>query len=751
MKIKYTILALILLASTVRGQSPEKMSYQAVIRDAKNNLVINTNVGMQISILQSAADGTAVYTETATETTNDNGLVSIEIGTGTTSNDFSTIDWSAGPYFIKTKIDPQGGTNYTIEGISQLLSVPYALYSKTAQNVVEEKQDLSSVVAKFNWANGQLKNVSDPTENQDAATKAYVTLGLSATGDTLYLGRKQFVIIPGISAANVSSPVVVTDSATNVSVTSATLEGTISGNGWAEVTERGFIYSTTPDFPDNTGTKVIDETSGAGYFSYDLTGLESNVEYFYKAYATNKIGTDFGEEKSFTTSNVLMLMSGSNAFMTGIDEVLGKGYDITKRYAASEEIKEAVLDYSALMDAGMIHQNNNINESHFNTTSGKTTTEYQEDISNSVNVSASYGGFSGEMGYRFNSQKLTSEDYAFATRTSQILKAAYYIDKRTDPSSLIPYVSKDFLADLVAKTSAQIFEIYGTDVMLGGKWGAKLDYNMSALKKANSSGSEISAYVEARYKSFLSGGSTDAHVDDQFSSSFQSDRTDIITNAYGGDSQFAQFVHNSNDYDKWINSINNTNLVFMDYYEYGLKPITDFISDPVLKQKIIDARELYLKDKQIIVINSDKEITTNQSFVSTGFTRLFSGGDKDVNSKSGRNTKVEFTITISVKDDVNLNAHIFLKVTEVASNNTCLQGETDYTIPVNSEIKSININPVSYSYNSTIGGSQHDFVSVGTSCSWLKGVSVRIDSNASDDTKYVGIQGTFNIPITIRQ
>ncbi len=118
------------------AQSPEKISYQAVIRDASDNLVTSHSVGMQISILQGSASGTAVYVETQAPTTNANGLVSIEIGAGTVvSGDFTTIDWANGPYFIKTETDPTGGETYTITGTSQLLRVPYALHAKTAETV----------------------------------------------------------------------------------------------------------------------------------------------------------------------------------------------------------------------------------------------------------------------------------------------------------------------------------------------------------------------------------------------------------------------------------------------------------------------------------------------------------------------------------------------------------------------------------------------------------------------------------------
>jgi len=132
MKRIFTIATALLMTAMVWAQSPEKMSYQAVVRDANNALVATQAIGMQISILQGAATGTTIYVETQTPTTNANGLVTLEIGTGTTSGDFSAIDWANDTYFIKTETDPMGGTSYTITGTTQLMSVPYALYAKTS-------------------------------------------------------------------------------------------------------------------------------------------------------------------------------------------------------------------------------------------------------------------------------------------------------------------------------------------------------------------------------------------------------------------------------------------------------------------------------------------------------------------------------------------------------------------------------------------------------------------------------------------
>ena len=134
MKKLFTLLVILLLTATAWGQSPEKMSYQAVIRNSSNQLIAGQMVGMQITILQGSATGTTVYMETQTSETNENGLLSMEIGTGNVVHgSFLYIDWSDGPYFIRTEADPSGGTNYTITGTSQILSVPYALHSKSSE------------------------------------------------------------------------------------------------------------------------------------------------------------------------------------------------------------------------------------------------------------------------------------------------------------------------------------------------------------------------------------------------------------------------------------------------------------------------------------------------------------------------------------------------------------------------------------------------------------------------------------------
>ncbi|NRA12668.1 MAG: collagen-like protein, partial [Crocinitomicaceae bacterium] len=130
MKRIITLIGAVLITASAYAQAPQKMSYQAVIRDANQSLITNQPVGMQITILSDSINGTPIYSEIQTPTTNINGLISTEIGTGmVVLGNFSSIDWSSGSYYILTETDPTGGTAYSISGTSQMMSVPYALYA----------------------------------------------------------------------------------------------------------------------------------------------------------------------------------------------------------------------------------------------------------------------------------------------------------------------------------------------------------------------------------------------------------------------------------------------------------------------------------------------------------------------------------------------------------------------------------------------------------------------------------------------
>ena len=202
MKKLFTFMVAVFLTATVWAQSPEKMSYQAVIRDASDNLITDTQIGMQISILQGSASGTAVYVETQVPTTNANGLVSLEIGAGTVeSGDFATIDWANGPYFIKTETAVEAPlTTYTITGTSQLLSVPYALHAKTAESVTGGITETDPVYSAWDKTTGisitesQISDLGNYIETEtDPAVAANFDFTDAANGDLLQFNGTKWV------------------------------------------------------------------------------------------------------------------------------------------------------------------------------------------------------------------------------------------------------------------------------------------------------------------------------------------------------------------------------------------------------------------------------------------------------------------------------------------------------------------------------------------------------------------------------
>ena len=299
----FTILAAVLLTASVLAQSPEKMSYQAVVRDASNNLVTNQSVGMQISILQGSASGTAVYVETQTSSTNANGLVNIEIGGGTVvSGNFSTIDWANDTYFIKTETDPAGGTSYTITGTSQLLSVPYALYAKTAENMIGVINETDPVfltsVAKgiteadtVSW-NNKLDSYSetDPLFNSSIASS--ITSEDTAAWNAASIGS--YNEIDPVFDTSVAAGITETDTIKwNNKID--TITGTEAAfNGWDkdaaddfssdynDLTNKPGIIDSINTYVDGSETKLIEGTN------VSITGNGT----FGDPYVVNAVGTD---------------------------------------------------------------------------------------------------------------------------------------------------------------------------------------------------------------------------------------------------------------------------------------------------------------------------------------------------------------------------------------------------------------------------------------------------------------------------
>ncbi len=199
MKKLITMTIMVLAVATLMAQTPEKLTYQAMVRNAGNVLVTNTQVGVRVSILQGSASGSAVYVETLTATTNANGLMTVEIGGGNAQQGvFADINWANGPYFLKTETDPNGGSNYSVTSVQQLLSVPYALYAKAAGNGFSgDYNDLANtpVIPTVPTNVSAFTNDAGYITTQDIPTIPTVPTNVSAfTNDVPYLTAEQQIL-----------------------------------------------------------------------------------------------------------------------------------------------------------------------------------------------------------------------------------------------------------------------------------------------------------------------------------------------------------------------------------------------------------------------------------------------------------------------------------------------------------------------------------------------------------------------------
>ena len=158
----------------LQAQAPQGFNYQASVRNSSGELVVNTNVYFKFNVIQGSQTAVPIFTETHYVPTDDLGQVNLIIGQGTANTGvFSELDWSQGSYYLGIELDT--GSGYLVMGTTQLLSVPYALYAENSGNSTPPTPNLEAVLAENNSANNQqIKDLQDPTQAQDAATKAYI-------------------------------------------------------------------------------------------------------------------------------------------------------------------------------------------------------------------------------------------------------------------------------------------------------------------------------------------------------------------------------------------------------------------------------------------------------------------------------------------------------------------------------------------------------------------------------------------------
>ena len=292
------------------AQSPEKFTYQSIIKNSSGYLLKSQDVGLKISVLFNSSNGIAVYSEEHTVESNDNGLVTLIIGDGISSDVFSDIDWGAGEYFLKVEVDPEGGVNYVMEQTSQLLSVPYALYAGnsgsnlnllgqdyinlTGQTLTINKVDLADDV------DGVLPVVNGGTGSSTAPMVGVIT-AIDATASRLVLGLSTVANTGDYSDLS-NTPTLPTDFISAASggdflgdITATNLSGTNTGD---QTLPTDFISAASGgDFlGDITATNLSGTNTGDQTLPTDFISAASGGDFLGDITATNLSGTNTGDQ-----------------------------------------------------------------------------------------------------------------------------------------------------------------------------------------------------------------------------------------------------------------------------------------------------------------------------------------------------------------------------------------------------------------------------------------------------------------------
>lgn len=287
---KYLLICSVLFTLNALAQAPEGINYQAVVRDLAGATITNAPVGLKLALIQTSATGTVVYEESFSTFSNDFGLVNVVFGQGTViTGAFANVDWSAGPYFIEVAADVTGGTSYLVLGNQQLMSVPYALYAKSAENSFSgdyndliNQPTVPTLTSELTNDSGFITNPndadSDPTNEIQNITLSGSNLSISG-GSTVDLS----LVSPQLTEAQVDAYVAnngYLTSEVDGSNTNELQTLSVSGDSITLSNTGGTVVIPAP-VKLSTGGRVGmcagSSTAGAGWVAYDQSTIRINV------------------------------------------------------------------------------------------------------------------------------------------------------------------------------------------------------------------------------------------------------------------------------------------------------------------------------------------------------------------------------------------------------------------------------------------------------------------------------------------
>jgi len=305
----FLISAALMLALTINAQTPQALKYQTVVRDAAGDIIQNQNVSFRFKVHDGSASGTIVYSETHSINTNSFGLATLEIGNGTPfTGQFSGIDWGANTKFLEVELDPAGGNNFTSMGTSQILSVPYALYSETSGNWEQSDNytyNLNDSIGIGTATPGARLDIDGHIWQTGTGFSVFLGEGAGENDDLMYHAN----VFVGFNSGNQN-----TEGGYNTALGGNSLSSNISGKnntatGYVALgantigggnTANGYLaLSANTEGNSNTSTGIrslaanttgSDNTAGGNYALYKNTTADCNSAYGSKALYSNTTG-----------------------------------------------------------------------------------------------------------------------------------------------------------------------------------------------------------------------------------------------------------------------------------------------------------------------------------------------------------------------------------------------------------------------------------------------------------------------------
>ena len=175
----------------------------------------------------------------------------------------------------------------TFNGNDAETIVGFCWSEDTSPSIVGNHQEVKAIDYAFTY---QLSNLKDETLYY-VCTYAKNKIGI-IYGEVLSFTTKKAML-----------PIVTTTSVTNISYRSAMIGGNIANDGGAPITQCGVVYSKSPNPTiDNNDYKKSEKDTCL--FTVDLNYLSVETTYYVRAYAVNRVGTSYGNEKTFKTKTV---------------------------------------------------------------------------------------------------------------------------------------------------------------------------------------------------------------------------------------------------------------------------------------------------------------------------------------------------------------------------------------------------------------------------------------------------------------